>query len=189
MSFGPTPESNNDSGPHYAKATRGKQVRVTSEVHYNFPLASSIFKCYHKIMNDNKNDKKPALFGLGVIVGTILGGLAAFFLAPKSGKENREAVMKKVKQLKKDIEAMELDKKVKEVWGDVTEDGKKTFMKAKKNLFKKLDELQNKWEGFDREKYMKMVEDSVENAKEGTKDTAEKLIKLKELFVRDWPKV
>lgn len=135
------------------------------------------------------NDKKAAPFGLGVVIGTVLGGLAAFFMSPKSGKENREAVMKKVSELKKDIEKMELDKKVKEVWGEVTEDGKKTFIKAKKSLLKSLDELQDKWEDFDREKYVKMVENSVENAKEGTKDTAEKLMKLKEMFVRDWNKV
>src|SRR3989344_5391000 len=99
-------------------------------------------------MTDNK---KPSRFGLGVLIGTVLGGLAAFFLSPKSGEENREAVMKKVQQLKK-----ELDKKVKEVWGEVTEDGKKTFTKAKKSLLKKLDALQDKWEDFDQEKYLNM---------------------------------
>lgn len=135
------------------------------------------------------NNKKVAPFGLGVLVGSVLAGLAAFFMSPKSGKENREAVMKKVSELKKDIEKMELDKKVKEVWGDVTEDGKKTFTKAKKNLLNKLDEVQDMWEDFDSAKYMKMVESSVDDAKTGAKDTAEKLKKLKDLFVRDWNKV
>ena len=97
--------------------------------------------------------------------------------------------MKKITELKKQIEKMELDEKVKEVWGEVTEDAKKTFTRAKKNLLKKLDEIADKWEDFDSAKYMKMVENSVEEAKEGTKDTAEKLMKLKELFVRDFHKV
>src|SRR3989344_5197330 len=129
-------------------------------------------------MTDNK---KPSRFGLGVLIGTVLGGLAAFFLSPKSGEENREAVMKKVQQLKKELDKMELDKKVKEVWGEVTEDGKKTFTKAKKSLLKKLDALQDKWEDFDQEKYLNMVEKSVDEAKTGAKDTAEKLMKLREL--------
>lgn len=133
--------------------------------------------------------KKSSHFGLGVLFGTVLGGLAAFFLSPKSGEENREAAVKKIKELKKNIEEMEIDKKVKEIWGEVTEDGKKTFVKAKKELVKRIDDLQERWQEFDREKYVKMVEDSLEDAKLETKATAEKLLKLKELFVRDWNKV
>lgn len=135
------------------------------------------------------NQKKPSRFGLGVIIGSILGGLAAFFLSPKSGEENREEVLKKIQALKKEIEKMEIEKKVKEVWGNVTEDGKKTFVKARKEIVKKIDELQERWQEFDRDKYVKLVEDAVEDAKTETKQTAEKLLKLKELFVRDWNKV
>ena len=142
--------------------------------------------CYIKLMDDQK---KSSRFGLGVLIGTVLGGLTAFFLSPKSGEENREAVVKKIKELKKNIDEMEIDKKVKEVWGEVTEDGKKTFVKAKKELVKRMGDLEERWQEFDREKYVKMVEDSVEDAKSETKATAEKLLKLKDMFVRDWNKV
>ncbi|MBI4226059.1 YtxH domain-containing protein [Candidatus Roizmanbacteria bacterium] len=135
------------------------------------------------------NQKKPSRFGLGVFLGTILGGLAAFFLSPKSGEENRETVLKRMQELKKSIEKMEIEKKVKEVWGEVTEDGKKTFLKAKKQLLKRFDELQESWQDFDQKKYAKMVEDAVEDAKSETKLTAEKLMKLKDMFVRDWNKI
>lgn len=135
------------------------------------------------------NQKKPSRFGLGVIIGSILGGLAAFFLSPKSGEENREEVLKKIQALKKQIDKMEIDKKVKEIYGEVTEDGKKVYLKAKKQLLKKIDELQEKWEDFNYEKYLKMVEETIDEVKSESKETAEKLIKLKELFVRDWNKV
>ena len=133
--------------------------------------------------------KKPSRFGLGVLLGTVLGGLAAFFLSPKSGEENREAVVKKIQELKGEIDKMEIDKKVKEIYGEVTEDGKKAYLKAKKQILKGLDELQERWQEFDREKYVRMVEDAVSDAKSETKQTAEKLLKLKEMFVRDWNKV
>lgn len=133
--------------------------------------------------------KKSSRFGLGVLIGTIVGGLTAFFLSPKSGEENREEVLKKLQELKKQIDKMEVDKKVKETWGEATEDGKKTYLKTKKELIKRLDSLQDRWQGFSYEKYVKMVEDSIEEAKSETKQTAEKLLKLKEMFVRDWNKV
>ena len=133
--------------------------------------------------------KKSSGFGLGVLIGSALGALAGFFLSPKSGEENREAVLKKIKELKKEVEKMEIDKKVKEIWGDVSEDGKKTYVKARKQLIKKLDLLQDKWQEFSFEKYVKLVEDSIDEAKSETKQTADKLLKLKELFVRDWNKV
>ena len=133
--------------------------------------------------------KKSSGFGLGVLIGSALGALAGFFLSPKSGEENREAVLKKIKELKKQVEDMEIDKKVKEIWGDVSEDGKKTYVKARKQLIKKLDLLQDKWQEFSFEKYVKLVEDSIDEAKSETKQTADKLLKLKDLFVKDWNKV
>ena len=111
------------------------------------------------------------------------------FLSPKSGKENREEVIKKIKHLKKNIEEMELDKKVKEVWGEISEEGKKTYTKVKKEVMERLEDMQEKWEEFDREKYMSMVSESVDKAKSESKTTADKLKKLKDLFARDWNKV
>ncbi len=132
------------------------------------------------------NNKKPSKFGLGLLFGTVFGALAGIFLAPKSGKENREAVLKKMKQLKKQIDAMELDKKVKEVFGEVTEEGKMVYSKARKELVKKLDLLEDKWEEFDKEKYIMMVEEVIEDLKKETPKLAHKLVKLKDGFVKDW---
>jgi len=47
-------------------------------------------------MSDQKSSSK---LGLGLIMGTVIGAITAFFLSPKSGKENREEVMKKVREL------------------------------------------------------------------------------------------
>lgn len=126
---------------------------------------------------------------MGVLFGSALGALAGFFLSPKSGEENREAVLKKIKELKNQVEKMEIDKKVKEIWGEVNEDGKKTFVIAKKQLLKKVDELQEKWQDFNYDKYVSLVEEAVDEAKSETKQTADRLLKLKDLFVKDWKKV
>ena len=133
-------------------------------------------------------DKK-SRFGLGLLVGTVLGGLTALFLSPKSGKENREMVIKMVKELKKDIEKLEIDLKVREIWGEVSEEGEKIYRKARKDLLKKLDLLQDKWDELDKEKYMKMVEEVVEGLKKEMPKAADKVMELKESFVKDWNRV
>lgn len=120
------------------------------------------------------NQNKQSKFGLGLIFGTILGALAGIFLAPKSGEENREEVVKKMRELKKRIDEMEIDK---------------ALINAKKELVKKLEELEEKWEEFDKEKYIKLVEEVVNNLKEETRESAEKLLKLKESLIKGWEEI
>ncbi|OGK21068.1 hypothetical protein A2866_01930 [Candidatus Roizmanbacteria bacterium RIFCSPHIGHO2_01_FULL_39_8] len=134
-------------------------------------------------------DNKKSRFGIGLVVGTVLGALAGLFLAPQSGKETREAVLKKVEELKKELEKMEIDKKVKEIWGEVNEEGRKMYKKASKDLSKKLELVQDKWDQLDKEKYIKMVEDVIESVRKDTSTTPAKLEKLKKAFLRDWEKI
>src|SRR3990167_1608277 len=44
------------------------------------------------------SDKK-SKFGIGVAFGAVLGGLAAFFLSPRSGPENREMAKKTMSEI------------------------------------------------------------------------------------------
>lgn len=134
-------------------------------------------------------DQKKSRFGIGLFIGTLLGGLAAFFLSPKSGEENREAVLKKMRELKKRIDEMEIDKKVKEIYGEATEEGRKVFTKAKKGIINELEVLEEKWEHLDKEKYIKIVEGVVSDIAKETKESAEKMLKLKKAFMQDWEEI
>jgi gas vesicle protein len=77
------------------------------------------------------DEKKSSKLGLGILIGTVIGGLAAFFLSPKSGEENREKVTKKIKQLQKLIKDQHIDEKVKEIFGDVSDEEKKSICKLR----------------------------------------------------------
>src|SRR5450830_312811 len=104
------------------------------------------------------DEKKSSKFGLGLLIGTVLGGLASFFLSPKSGKENRKEVVKKVKQLKKLLEEKEIDKKVKEIFGEVSDEAMKIYTQAKEWLIEDLAQLKDEVEHIDKEKYTTAVE-------------------------------
>ena len=138
-------------------------------------------------MDDNK--KKTSFFGLGVIFGTIIGGLTALFLSPQSGKKNREEVVKKARQLKELIEKNELDTKVKEIFGEVTKEAKEFYLRAKEAVITKLAEVKEKVEEIDKEKYAKLVNDVVKELKKESK-YAEKIIeKLEKHLKDDWEKL
>ena|SRR3989344_6863650 len=126
-------------------------------------------------------DKK-SNFGLGVMLGTIIGGLTAFFLSPKSGPENREMAKKKIAALKKTLEEHKVPEKLQEIYGEVTDEGKKAFLIAKKELEKKLSQLEESFANMDKEKYLKLVDEAMKKVKEQTKETAERINRLRAYF-------
>lgn len=92
-------------------------------------------------------NKKGTKFGLGLLIGSIVGALTALFVTPKTGKEMRELAKKwleeELERLKKEVgkidkkkyqKAVEkvLQKVKKEVKGDI-----KQLNKIKKELMKK----------------------------------------------------
>jgi gas vesicle protein len=135
------------------------------------------------------DQKKASKFGLGLFIGTVVGGLAALFLSPKSGKENRELVMKKAKQLRKLLEEKEVDKKVKEIFGEVSEEARSLFLLAKEEVIKGLASLEEAVEKIDKEKYIKIVEDAVKKVKKETKKEVKGMEKLKDHLLKEWSKL
>ncbi len=99
------------------------------------------------------DQKKSSKLGFGLLVGSVLGGIAAFFLSPKSGPENREEAKKlyvkakgwlkeEVTEIKKavgKIDKKKFSEAVKKVLTKVEKEVKKDskeFVKVKKQLMK-----------------------------------------------------
>lgn len=139
-------------------------------------------------MADN-NGKKSVLFGLGLALGAVIGGVAAFFFAPEGGKEHRNMVAKKIKELEKKLKDAELDKKVKEIYGEVSEQATATFLKVKKEVIKRVAEAEVKLKRIDKEKYMEILGEVVSEVKRDSKHTEKILEKLKAQLETDWKKI
>lgn len=97
--------------------------------------------------------EKKSKFGLGLILGSIIGGITALFFAPKTGKEMREMakkwLMEEVEKVKK--EAGKFDKKkfqkaveavLKRVKTEFKKEGKE-LEKLKKNLLSQWRKIKN----------------------------------------------
>ncbi len=136
-------------------------------------------------MSENKKSK----FGLGLLIGTVIGGLTAFFFSPTSGPENREEVAKKIKQLEKLLEEKEVDKKVKEIFGEVTDEAVRIYNQAKEWLIADLAELKLTVAEIDKEKYMEAVEDIMKKVRKEVKKDGKQLEKLKKQLMKEWGKM
>jgi len=136
-------------------------------------------------MSDQKSSSK---LGLGLVLGTIIGGITAFFLSPKSGKENREAVAKKVRGIEDWLKEKEVDKKLMEIYGEATEEGRKLLELVRRELSVAFEEIRGKIDEFDAQKYEKVVEDVISKAKKETKTTVKNIEKLKKYLLKQWQK-
>lgn len=135
------------------------------------------------------DDQKANKFGLGLAVGAVLGGIAALFLTPTTGEQNRKLVADKIKELEKLLAEEHLDKKVKEIFGEATTEAKELYLKAKKEVIKRLAELKETIESIDKKKYEEVVKETVEILKKEAKRESHEMEKLKEELLSEWKKL
>ena len=135
------------------------------------------------------DNKKSPLFGIGLAVGAVLAGLAAFFYNPISGEKHREQVEEKIKEFEEMLREKEIDKRVKEIYGEITAEVKARYLQTKKMLVKRLAVLKVKIKKIDKEKYLELVNEIVEEVKVEFQHTEEIAKKLKDQLVEDWKKI
>lgn len=130
-------------------------------------------------------DKKTSL-KIGLVLGAVLGGLATLFLSPRSGKENRELAAKKLEELKILLKDKNIDEIVKEIYGKVTDEGKKLYVKARDDISAKLAEMQDVLGEIDREKYADLVKDVMERLQKEKEVAKDHVEKLQTYFMNRW---
>lgn len=135
-------------------------------------------------MTDDKNSSTK--FGLGVLLGTVIGGLTAFFLSPSAGPENREMVTKKFKKVMKWLEEADIPSHIIEIYGEVNDEGMKLYKATRKDLAKRMKKVEKLLNEFDAEKYKAMVEESVDAVKTEADETAKRADKLKKYLLKKW---
>jgi len=136
-------------------------------------------------MVNNKSSK----FGLGVLIGAVTGALAGLFYAPKSGEKTRQEFKEKIDELQKLMKEKEIDKKVEEIFGKVTEESKKLYWKTQDELIETLAQLREKVDQIDKEKYLQSVDQVVEKFRKETKASVKTVNELKKRFINEWQKL
>jgi gas vesicle protein len=130
--------------------------------------------------------KSEQKFGIGLLLGAVVGGVAAFFLSPKSGKENREMVSKKMKEFEVWLNEKEVKAKAEKIWGDVSKESIDVYKKVTADLSKDIAALREKAGKINFEKYKELLNESIDKAKENYKTTPEQLKKLSNYLKEEW---
>lgn len=132
-------------------------------------------------------DKK-STFKTGLVLGAVLGGIAAFFLSPKTGKENRDLAREKFDQLRKMLQDKKIDEIVTEIYGKASDEGKKLYVTARKELDVKLEDMKDIIGEVDKKKYITLVQEVMDRVQDETEATKDRVMKLQEYLVKRWDK-
>jgi len=135
------------------------------------------------------DNQKKSKFGLGLILGSLIGGVTALFFAPKSGKELREDVKKKIMQLEKLLEEKEIDKKAKKLVEDLSEEAKGWYEKAKTWLIEELAQLKKEVENINWQDYQKAVAKTISRIKKEVKKEGKEIEAIRKKLLKNWQKM
>jgi len=135
------------------------------------------------------DNQKKSKFGLGLLIGSLIGGLTALFFAPKSGKELRDDVKKKIKELEKLLEEKEIDKKAKKFIGDLSEEAKVWYEKAKNWLIEELAQLKKEIKNINWQEYQRSVTKIVDRLKRDFKKEGKEIDSIRKKLLKDWQKI
>ena len=135
------------------------------------------------------DNQKKSRFGLGLLIGSIIGGITALFFAPKSGKELREDVKKKMRELEKLLEEKEIDKKAKKLVEDLSEEAKVWYEKAKTWLIEELAQLKKEVEKINWQDYQKAVAKIISRLKKEAKKEGKEIEVIRKRLLRGWRKM
>lgn len=143
--------------------------------------------CYnaYTIAKYTKMKKSKFAFLTGLVVGT----LTAFFLSPRSGKENRERAQKKYKELEKLLQEKGVDKKVSEIFGTATEKTTELYNKVRQEALRNLTSLKGTVQDITKEDFFVAVEKSILKFKNVLKNEKAKTVTLRSSLKKEWDKL
>ena len=134
---------------------------------------------------------KTSQFFLVGLLSAAVGAIAGVLFAPQSGEKTREEIAKMANKIYKELKskASDQEKAVKEVFGEVTEAAEKKYIEVKKAMTSKVAALKTAGMSVDKDKYLAVVDEVVDEFKGDLGATKDGLLKMKKLLVRDWEKI
>ena len=128
---------------------------------------------------------------LATLMGATIGVIGGLLFAPQSGKKTRDNLKKMLMKLTNEVEGTVKDtkEKVEEVFGEATEEAMNKYKKIKSAVMDKVADVKTAGKEIDREKYMMIVEDVLDEFKSDLNVTKTGTAKLMTQLKKDWEKI
>lgn len=140
-------------------------------------------------MTDHK--KSAGKFVLASLLGAVAGAIGGLLFAPQSGKETREDIAQLAGKITKQVKTgiNDTKDKVKEVFGNVTEEAVEKYKEIRSTIVDKVAALKTVGNEINKEKYAEIVDKIVEEFKDDFSATKNGAMKMASQMKKDWEKV
>lgn len=135
--------------------------------------------------------KNKGSFFLAGLLGALAGAVGGLLLAPKSGEETRKDITKLAAEISKKvkIETDETKDRVKDIYGKATQEATDKYNEVKNAVIAKVATIKTTGSEIDKEKYIKVVDDVVDEFKADFMSSKNGAVKIAGYLKKDWEKV
>lgn len=139
-------------------------------------------------MSSNKAGGKIFIAGL---LGAVAGAIGGLLFAPQSGKETREDIAELAAKITKQVKTgiSDTKDKVKEVFGNVTEEAIEKYKEIRSTIVDKVAALKTVGNEINKEKYGEIVDNIIDEFKDDFSATKNGAMKMANQMKKDWEKV
>ena len=130
-------------------------------------------------------------FILGGLLGALAGAIGGLLLAPKSGRETREDIVRLANELSKRVKSStsELNARVREVFGNTNKAAVEKYKHIRTAVMDKAASVRSAGQAIDKDKYAMIVDDIIAEYKTDFEKTKNGATKMAELLKKDWLKI
>lgn len=139
----------------------------------------------------SSNNKSAGKFVLAGLLGAVAGAIGGLLFAPQSGKETREDIAELANKITKQVKTgvTETKDKVKEVFGNVSEEAIEKYKEIRSMIVDKVAALKTVGNEINKEKYSEIVDKVVDEFRDDFNATKNGAVKMASQMKKDWEKV
>lgn len=130
----------------------------------------------------------------GMSWGALLGGVAIGFglsmlLSPEQKSKAKHKLQSGAEELKKLMTDPAERDRIKDVFGDMTADSRRKYAEIKDSVVSSLQDVKDGWQSIDKDKYLALVNDSLDELRTEQKLTVRQLNKLRKYLESDYQRL
>lgn len=137
------------------------------------------------------SSKRSGNMVLAGVIGAIAGAIGGLLLAPKSGKETRDEILKLAQNISKQIKtnAEDTETRAKQVFGEASKSAVDKYQQIRSTIISKVAAVKTAGNDIDKTNYSKIVDQVISEFKDDLAVTKLGASRMADQMKKDWEKV